>query len=769
MPDNSESDSAIEKPDTGKTPPSRPSPQQRSVNRAINELVRWMPLGGSGWAFVSVLLKQEWVTSLALFPVMGMSAVWAAYTKNFIEQLQEIYGERGRNDANALVGWLDSLNETVKWQLSGFEGQYLKLQVKPCKDYETEGFSPDVSIPQLKDVFVPLSIAEYRTDKAGRSSGQMQMQEMFQPQSIWDILRKSDRDRDYRQILIRKQGGFGKTTMLRHVALIYSLREQTRKPFRGPDRVPFLLRLRDFAEVWKLEEIPSLPKLITDYHFKHLSRKKPLSPPPKWVETLLESGRALVMLDGFDEVAQAQKAQVSRWIGEQMQEYSDATFILTSRPKGFQEYVGKKPTMLVSIDAFTPEQQEDFILRWYLCQEKRFRDASSARDVAIDRSQDLINQLRTKPEVMKMAANPLLLNMITTFHRLSTSRTLPQMRSELYAGICELQLRERPKARSIPMPLSYEKSLVILQKLALLMVEQNTTVLDRENLVTFLELQVTLGEEQVSPQEWLKSIVDVAELLVEREAGEFEFPHLSFQGYFAATGLADDRGPDILGHWNDSWWRETILFFTAKLPAQKFSQILKGTNEAGERQAIELAGQCLREYPQAEKLDSGLQREAQKLRSSRYSKLEELLKASKWKEADYETYVLMITTVDKEEGDAFSSADLENFPCEDLLKIDRLWVEASAGHFGFSVQKTIWQKCGSPMSYNGDYEKFMKEVGWQSGGRVVSYENFKFSTSHSPKGELPGLIYGRLRFSVNYHGTFSASLLPASLFARSDL
>ena len=46
----------------------------------------------------------------------------------------------------------------------------------------------------------------------------------------------------------------------------------------------------------------------------------------------------------------------------------------------------------------------------------------------------------------------------------------------------------------------------------------------------------------------------------------------------------------------------------------------------------------------------------------------------------------MIQVVGKEEGQGLSRQDLEAFPCEDLLTIDRLCVEASDGHFGFSVQ-----------------------------------------------------------------------------------
>jgi hypothetical protein len=123
----------------------------------------------------------------------------------------------------------------------------------------------------------------------------------------------------------------------------------------------------------------------------------------------------------------------------------------------------------------------------------------------------------------------------------------------------------------------------------------------------------------------------------------------------------------------------------------------------------------------------------------KYYHLAKLLAAGEWKEADRETYKLMITnpTVGKKEGDYFDRADLENFPCADLLEIDRLWLDASNGHFGFSVQKKIWQKHGSPMDYNDKYKKFMEEVGWRSGGSFVNYGDLKFSISNSLKGELP--------------------------------
>ena len=127
----------------------------------------------------------------------------------------------------------------------------------------------------------------------------------------------------------------------------------------------------------------------------------------------------------------------------------------------------------------------------------------------------------------------------------------------------------------------------------------------------------------------------------------------------------------------------------------------------------------------------------------KYEKLLNYLASASWQEADKETYRLMITTVGKEEGQWFDRADLENFPCEDLLTIDRLWVKYSNGKWGFSVQKQIWQDCGSPMSYNDEWKEFGDRVGWRKDNNWVNSNNLTFDLKKSLVGEFPGGGYGR--------------------------
>jgi predicted NACHT family NTPase len=637
---------------------------------------------------------------------------------------------------------------------SDFEGQYLKQQARLCEEFTVEGFNPDrTAIPLLEEVFVPLDLS------GALGLGSLNDMSRFKDAaeltgenlSIWKLLARSKRDRKFRQMVVQAKGGMGKTTLLRHVALIYGQRKQ--RKYRAPKLVPFLIRLRDWSETLAEPDAPGLSRLITEFHVPRLSKNTPLQPPAKWAEKLLSKGSALVMLDGFDEVPDEKRSQVSEWISAQMQEYGESIFILTSRPAGYKDYTAKKPAIPIFVNKFTVKQQEEFIRRWYLCQERCCRSEKQkkrAKEVAMEQSQNLIGQLQQRrSDLGYMTENPLLLNMLVTFHRFDLSTDLPRQRLDLYRGICKLQLEDRPKARFIKMLLPLEKNQQLLQTLALGMVQAKTLKVKREPLLKFLNQQAIVSEEEIDAVDLLNQIVNVGELLVEREPREYEFPHASFQGFFAATQLVASADADtvkanaqlVLRNWNEAIWRETVLLYTAQLNPRILDQVIRKACESGP-EAMELANVCLKEYPRSDKLSPELREMLQRLNTtvqdSTYAKLEALLKAKQWKEADQETYRLMITTVGKEEGQVFDRADLENFPCEDLLEINRLWVEASNGHFGFSVQKEIWKDCGSPMDYNDNYEDFMEKVGWQSEGSFVDYSDLKFSTSNSLKGELPG-------------------------------
>jgi hypothetical protein len=127
-----------------------------------------------------------------------------------------------------------------------------------------------------------------------------------------------------------------------------------------------------------------------------------------------------------------------------------------------------------------------------------------------------------------------------------------------------------------------------------------------------------------------------------------------------------------------------------------------------------------------------------------YGNLRDLLKTGQWREADEETLKVMLKAANRESQGWLDSDSLKNFPCKDLTTIDLLWVTASNGHFGFSVQKKIWGKCGSPMHYNREYSFFCKLLGWYHGEEEIvshkywsNFEQLKFDLDSSPPGEIP--------------------------------
>lgn len=143
-----------------------------------------------------------------------------------------------------------------------------------------------------------------------------------------------------------------------------------------------------------------------------------------------------------------------------------------------------------------------------------------------------------------------------------------------------------------------------------------------------------------------------------------------------------------------------------------------------------------------------------------YSKLEGFLKAGKWKEADKETANLMLKVANREKEGWLDTDSIQNFPCEVLSKIDRLWVDNSGGKFGFSVQKKIYtENCGGKL--DGQYDEkswycFADRVRWRVKGDWIVYNELIFSTQ-APEGHLPvGWVLGLEGFL----GLWGAAFFP---------
>ncbi len=128
-------------------------------------------------------------------------------------------------------------------------------------------------------------------------------------------------------------------------------------------------------------------------------------------------------------------------------------------------------------------------------------------------------------------------------------------------------------------------------------------------------------------------------------------------------------------------------------------------------------------------------------RGINYTRLRGLLTARLWQVADQETTAIMLRISGREAEGWLTEEDIDNFPCTDLLTIDQLWIKYSNGHFGFSVQKEIWQSVGGTKNASIKiYRNFGERVGWRGrGGSWLFYSGLTFNTTASA-GHLPAAL-----------------------------
>lgn len=98
---------------------------------------------------------------------------------------------------------------------------------------------------------------------------------------------------------------------------------------------------------------------------------------------------------------------------------------------------------------------------------------------------------------------------------------------------------------------------------------------------------------------------------------------------------------------------------------------------------------------------------------SKYIKLVHDLLSGNWQKANAATGRIILQSAGQEKRGYLNKEDIEKFSYEELCTLDKLWVYASKGRFGFSVQHQIFKRLGNNRTYGIEILKiFGKSVGW---------------------------------------------------------
>ncbi|MEO1672940.1 MAG: NACHT domain-containing protein, partial [Cyanobacteria bacterium J06631_2] len=221
----------------------------------------------------------------------------------------------------------------------------------------------------------------------------------------------------HKKLSILGKPGAGKTTFLKHLAI-----QCSQGKFKG-DLVPWFVTLKDFAEA------DGKPRLLNYLGFA-LSGDPPQSPLERGKFVMAE-GRALILLDGLDEVLEEDSKRVIREIEALTNKYPHNQYVLTCRIAA-REYTFEKFTE-VEIADFDDEQIATFAHNWF-----------KAKPV---KPKTFLTRLENEPPIKELVSNPLLLTLLCiSFEELGD---FPANRKELYEEGINALLRKWDSTRGI--------------------------------------------------------------------------------------------------------------------------------------------------------------------------------------------------------------------------------------------------------------------------------------------------------------------------------
>ncbi len=511
--------------------------------------------------------------------------------------------------------------ELVLANRSNFQEQYLEALKARCVDLTVEGYG---GLPRLalEDIYVSL-----RMHPGGQGNPALQNQNL----TIWAILPKAnDPTRSFpaRLMAVIADPGYGKTTLMQFLTLNFSNQGYVEKGAR--ELIPVLLLFRNFHGRIQSENQPTLPQLIIETVLQ-LPRCENFRASESWFREKLKQGKCLVMLDGLDEVPDAQRELVSRWANWQMQNYP-SQFILTSRPHGYNSNLFQGVERFDVLD-FNNDQKRTFIEKWYrfIAWEIKWRwhwidsqrqepakqlseeqAKAQSQDDADKAAADLRQQLFADLNLIDLAKNPLLLTIIAVTHKFK--ERLPQRRLDVYREIFKLLLEDRPYQRQTRLTISNAAdNQEILQPLALSLTKANITQFKPRQGAEWVKdrLAKVYSDPALTPEKFLQEIQQVSGLLAGGEGYLYEFTHKTFQEYLAAVELSE-RGigqREVISHFSDKNWKEVVYFYALLTNPVPF--IEKALEIPDNQHTLELA-QCIAN--DAKGIDDNLK---QKLRNAR--------------------------------------------------------------------------------------------------------------------------------------------------------
>jgi hypothetical protein len=352
--------------------------------------------------------------------------------------------------------------------------------------------------------------------------------------------------RGHRLYILGKPGA-GKTTFLKYLVHQTIIADELNK-------LPIFVTLRD----WDVENVELIDFISQQFSVCNFPNAKP------FIEYLLETGQAIVLFDGLDEVPEHNKQRVVTT--EEMQsfwrKYQKTQIIITCRIAA-TDYSFTEFTYIEMAD-FDEYQVDRYAQNWFRKEPEK--------------AKAFLKELK-KPEnrgLHELGHSPLLLSMICLAY--DETLVIPKRRVELYEDALDALLKKWDASRNIQRDEIYKKLSLgrkrqMFSRIATEGFEKGKIFFLQRHLAKDIELYLKNlppddTDEIIDGETVLQAIEAQHGILVERASKIYAFAHLTFQEYFTAKYIVDNahRGTlkRLVEHLSDHRWREVTLL-TASL------------------------------------------------------------------------------------------------------------------------------------------------------------------------------------------------------------
>ncbi|WP_156077267.1 NACHT domain-containing protein [Saccharothrix sp. NRRL B-16314] len=528
--------------------------------------------------------------------VVGMSEVEAeVYHRLLFETCEQIAQHARQVNSiwrSAVAAGLADIGSDVKRALGGLDGirsSLHELSEAPERQARDERARfEERYLAEVANQFARFEL--FQVGNRGGGPAKHDFSTFYAPPSIDRWQRRSEADTaltgqginrahtiaEARRVLLLGRAGAGKTTFLQVTA------QSARK--RDADSlwegvVPFFVPLRQFAD----RDLPLAEDLVR-VTTPTLAGEKP----ERWVTGLLNEGRALILVDGIDELLLERREEVRSWLSGLLRNYPDAWYVVTTRPSAVDDTwlastePGEPDLMRFEVMPLSGPGIRDLVGNWFAA--VRVSEPESTHEWLSQCERKLKKAPQNRPDVQRLVSSPLLCSLLCALYR-RENMYLSHSRKDLLYRALELLLGEWDMRRGVrvetELQMTGHEKVVLLERFAAPTVRNGEHVVSRTAAVRRIERAMTgLRSTDLDPQEVLRHLVERTGLLRDDEGqGEIRFVHRIFRDFLAAgdfvksgdLGYLVDNAHDVTKELD-----EVIFMAAAQARAHEAGELLRG-------------------------------------------------------------------------------------------------------------------------------------------------------------------------------------------------